>query len=113
VRGNHSGECYIISEKAQSDLFDLYLSSEAMKKPADLFEMRIMMRQISSALAYIHDEKDIVHCDIKPENIFKLSQNHFVLADFGLARTVPSARREQEQLVCLHCNPHLLPAALC
>ena len=41
--------------------------------------------QILSALDYIHS-KNIVHCDIKPQNIILLQSGSIKVADFGIAR---------------------------
>lgn len=45
--------------------------------------------QIASALQYIHD-RNVTHCDIKPENILLGPHNEVWLADFGIATTIPS-----------------------
>lgn len=42
-------------------------------------------QQIASALAYAH-QKNIVHCDIKPENILIGRDGQLLLSDFGIAR---------------------------
>ena len=49
----------------------------------------LFMRQISSAIGFMHD-KDIVHLDLKPENILcKSKKSHQIkIIDFGLARKV-------------------------
>ena len=49
-----------------------------------------ILKQMLSALKYVHEEMEIIHRDIKPTNIFikKLSSDSIdiVLADFGLAK---------------------------
>jgi tRNA A-37 threonylcarbamoyl transferase component Bud32 len=45
-----------------------------------------LMREVADALAYAHDE-GVVHRDVKPENIL-ISNEHALLADFGIARTL-------------------------
>jgi serine/threonine protein kinase len=47
------------------------------------------LKPLINAVQYLH-RLDIVHCDIKPENIL-FHQNRLVLADFGLARDLNDA----------------------
>jgi serine/threonine protein kinase len=59
----------------------LRLSQGKRMSPA---EVLLYVKQIASALQYVHDKKH-VHLDIKPENIL-LGQNHeALLSDFGIA----------------------------
>ena len=50
-------------------------------------------REVCDALSYAHSQ-GVVHRDIKPANIL-LSQNHAIVADFGIARAVSAAGGEQ------------------
>ncbi len=52
--------------------------------------------QILSALDYIHS-KDIVHCDIKPQNIILLQNGSIKVADFGIARLDAMFDRSKER----------------
>lgn len=45
------------------------------------------LRQISSALAYLHSH-GIVHLDVKPDNIIIGNDGRIVLIDFGLSRSI-------------------------
>src|SRR5437773_1331205 len=49
-------------------------------------------REVAEALAYAHNE-NVVHRDIKPGNIL-LSDGHAIVADFGVARAIGLANRE-------------------
>ena len=45
----------------------------------------VIVPQICDALQYAHDQ-NVVHRDVKPENILLTSQGHVKIADFGLAK---------------------------
>ncbi|MDB4911217.1 MAG: hypothetical protein JWO39_2040, partial [Gemmatimonadetes bacterium] len=50
-----------------------------------------LLREVADALAFAH-ERDVVHRDLKPDNIF-IQHGHAILADFGIARAVEQATR--------------------
>lgn len=66
----------------------------------------LFMRQICEAVAYIHSQ-NIVHLDLKPENIMCTSRSCHVikLIDFGLARRLSS----DSQLRVLFGTPEFIP----
>ena len=56
------------------------------RAPLSVEETLSIARGVAAALAYAHDNR-VVHCDVKPENIL-LSDDHALVADFGIARAV-------------------------
>ena len=50
---------------------------------------RKCLLQVMSAIAFIHD-RGMLHRDIKPENILICSDGIYKLADFGIAKILPS-----------------------
>src|SRR5579875_2693891 len=42
------------------------------------------VRQVASALQYIHDQ-GLIHCDVKPHNMLLNSRHEVMLSDFGIA----------------------------
>jgi len=65
--------------------------------PFSLREVKYYAKQINSGLKFLHD-KNIIHCDIKPENIFINSKLVAKIGDFGLARTIG---KNKKTVVCL------------
>ncbi|CAG5125573.1 unnamed protein product [Candidula unifasciata] len=45
--------------------------------------------QLACAVRYLNDKQRIVHCDIKPDNIFINENNDPVLGDFGISMSLP------------------------
>ena len=63
-----------------------YLQQQKLKKLIISSDIILLwMRQLLSALVYMHDEK-IVHCDIKSNNVFVMDPLHLCIGDLGLAQ---------------------------
>jgi serine/threonine protein kinase len=70
---------------------------------------RNLMRQIMSALLYLHEEKRVVHRDLKPENILVTAEDHVVIVDFGLAKVFGHTRRRPHARLPLRPSFHQTP----
>lgn len=64
-----------------------FLSS--LSKPMKEMEILIIFEQIVSAISYIHD-RNIVHRDLKTENIFMTNEKVFKIGDFGICKVLGS-----------------------
>ncbi|KAG0372966.1 hypothetical protein BGX24_012342 [Mortierella sp. AD032] len=54
-------------------------------KPLEEDEARAIFNQVAEAVRYLHEEKRIVHRDIKLENILRHEDGTWKICDFGLA----------------------------
>ncbi|CAB1340410.1 unnamed protein product, partial [Coregonus sp. 'balchen'] len=79
---------FVVMEKLHGDMLEMILSSEKSKLPERL--TKFLVTQILVALRHLHF-KNIVHCDLKPENVLLASAEPFPqvkLCDFGFARII-------------------------
>jgi eukaryotic-like serine/threonine-protein kinase len=84
--GVHEGASYIVSELLEGESLRSRLGGGALpsRKAVDY------ARQIAEGLAAAHD-KNIVHRDVKPDNLFITSDGRIKILDFGIAKlTRPS-----------------------
>ncbi|XP_067337539.1 serine/threonine-protein kinase D3-like isoform X2 [Channa argus] len=81
-------QVFVIMEKLHGDMLEMILSSEKSRLPERL--TKFLVTQILVALKHLHF-KNIVHCDLKPENVLLASAEPFPqvkLCDFGFARII-------------------------
>ncbi|XP_072316010.1 serine/threonine-protein kinase D1 [Eucyclogobius newberryi] len=79
---------FVVMEKLHGDMLEMILSSEKGRLPERI--TKFMVTQILVALRHLHF-KNIVHCDLKPENVLLASADPFPqvkLCDFGFARII-------------------------
>uniref|UniRef100_A0A4W5KBH7 Serine/threonine-protein kinase n=1 Tax=Hucho hucho TaxID=62062 RepID=A0A4W5KBH7_9TELE len=79
---------FVVMEKLHGDMLEMILSSEKGRLPERL--TKFLITQILAALRNLHF-KNIVHCDLKPENVLLASAEPFPqvkLCDFGFARII-------------------------
>ncbi|GGF11432.1 serine/threonine protein kinase [Halobacillus andaensis] len=68
------------------------------KSPIDTSEAIDIMRQVTSAIAHAHDN-EIVHRDIKPQNILIDHYGHVKVTDFGIAMALSATALTQTNSV--------------
>uniref|UniRef100_H2M4R1 Serine/threonine-protein kinase n=1 Tax=Oryzias latipes TaxID=8090 RepID=H2M4R1_ORYLA len=79
---------FVVMEKLHGDMLEMILSSEKGRLPERI--AKFLVTQILVALRHLHF-KNIVHCDLKPENVLLASADSFPqvkLCDFGFARII-------------------------
>uniref|UniRef100_A0A8D3CAC4 Serine/threonine-protein kinase n=1 Tax=Scophthalmus maximus TaxID=52904 RepID=A0A8D3CAC4_SCOMX len=79
---------FVVMEKLHGDMLEMILSSEKGRLPERI--TKFLVTQILVALRHLHF-KNIVHCDLKPENVLLASSESFPqvkLCDFGFARII-------------------------
>jgi serine/threonine protein kinase len=86
---------YLVMEYAPlGTLRHLYTHRESMPLP----KVVSYTKQIAEALQYVHD-KNIIHLDVKPENMLVRKPDDVALSDFGIAVTGFNTGNLQEQQV--------------
>ncbi|XP_061384456.1 serine/threonine-protein kinase D1 isoform X3 [Danaus plexippus] len=79
---------FVVMEKLKGDMLEMILSHEKGRLTERI--TKFLVAQILVALKHLH-EKNIVHCDLKPENVLLSSHETFPqvkLCDFGFARII-------------------------
>lgn len=74
------GKTYFVTEYLKGMSFYKYM--EKLTKP-DINKISKYVQDVAKGLSYIHN-RNIVHLDIKPENIM-ITKNHAKIIDFGIA----------------------------
>jgi serine/threonine protein kinase len=82
---NENGEQFLVMEYISGE--DLTKRLDVSKKPFPMNWVLFWADELLDALAYLHtQDPQIIHRDIKPQNLKLTSDNHVILLDFGLAK---------------------------
>ncbi|QDZ23000.1 cyclin dependent kinase [Chloropicon primus] len=95
VVGKSLDSIFLVMEFMEHDLKGLL---EELKKPFSTAEVKALMKQLLSGLAYMHDNW-VFHRDLKTSNILYNNKGEVKICDFGLARTYGSPLKAYTQLV--------------
>ena len=82
VVGRRMSSVFLVFEYMNYDLARLI---DGQRKPFSAAEIKNLMHQLLSAVAFLH-ERNVLHRDIKVSNMLYNSQGELKLCDFGLAR---------------------------
>jgi serine/threonine protein kinase len=82
---NENGEQFLVMEYISGE--DLTKRLQVSEKPFPMNWVLFWADELLDALAYLHSQDpQIIHRDIKPQNLKLTSDNHVILLDFGLAK---------------------------
>jgi serine/threonine protein kinase len=77
--------CLYIQMKLYPYTLDQWIKNKNEQKLVVIEEVDIIYKQLCQGIRYIH-ENNIVHCDLKPSNIFIDYDKKIKIGDFGLAK---------------------------
>ncbi|KAF9696885.1 hypothetical protein EKO04_005091 [Ascochyta lentis] len=95
LSGDSPEECVLVMAFVEHDLKTL---QEDMHDPFVASEVKTLLRQLVSGVAFLHDNF-IMHRDLKTSNILLNNRGQLKLADFGMARYIPPPSAPLTQLV--------------
>ena len=78
-----SSEVHIMLELCDTDLMKHMISHKL-----DPDQVKFTLGEIGKGLNYLHS-KDVIHRDVKPDNILITSTGQIKIGDFGISRTMP------------------------
>ena len=90
-----NGDVYIEMEYADAGTLSEFLSR--LSAPLNEYEILLIFRQIVCAISYLHSN-NILHRDIKTDNIFLNKEGYIKLGDFGISKML-NTKREAESVV--------------
>ena len=99
--GQNNGQFWFAMELVEGETVSDRLSREGAFSEEETVRIALEVAQALGAAA----RREILHCDIKPENIFLTSDGGVKVGDWGLARRIGSHSGELTDLHHLACTP--------
>jgi len=88
---------WLVTEFIEAPTLHRYLVNMAIKRRWLSFEeAKVIIERCLEAIVFAHS-KNVVHGDIKPANIFLLGKNKIKLGDFGVARILKKAEKDERK----------------
>lgn len=101
-------------ENAFSDKINFYLVLEycrngnlrtLINKKMNMEQVRDYGLQIAKGIDYLHKKKNIIHHDIRPENILLTENNEIKICDFGAAVVFEEGKNVKGCEISLNYSP--------
>ena len=79
---SENGTFYYVMDFIEGQNLNDYIKSHYI----DEAEAVSIIKSVADALIYMHDEKHMLHLDLKPGNVMRRNDGHIFLIDFGLSK---------------------------
>ena len=93
-----NGTVYYVMQYLQGGTLKYLLEKVRNGQPFDEEQALTYVRQVAEALRYLHEEKQMCHLDVKPENIMIGDQGEAVLIDFGISKSYDEHGQEATRM---------------
>ena len=103
--GELDGMAYIVMEKLEGMTLRALLSQLG---PLTVYEALTIALQIAEALEAAH-AMNVIHRDLKPDNIFLLAENHVKVLDFGIAKFLEGGYQTTQRDLIQGTAPYMSP----
>ena len=103
--GEVEGMAYIVMEKLEGMTLRAMLSQLG---PLTVYEALTIALQTAEALEAAH-AMNVIHRDLKPDNIFLLAENHVKVLDFGIAKFLEGGYQTTQKDLIQGTAPYMSP----
>ncbi len=96
--GQDGNSYYIVMEYVDGQTLKQIIRQQPAGEPISVSQALDLTVQICSGLGYAH-RAQLVHCDVKPQNMLVTADQRVKVTDFGIARAMSQATVQSEQVV--------------